>query len=291
MRRSPLLTGLVLLMLRAAAWTQSGIPVYFNHVTLTVPAATYETLGRDPFLSNELGALKTVSIETGHGQQTSLILFGEKTYIEFLAEDATHPAGHIEFTLSIADAKQLVAVRRQLKNKAALAHETRQFGGREIPWYDSLTGDWVPHSPFTFSVVAYDPEYLPTIYPNEPRGMKEVSRQQYLASQYQPGRLFHDVKRIAISARETDIRSMLALLQAFGYASIVSGDTDIARGPELEFVFMATKGNQPESIELDLGLNRAREGLVREKFEDGSELVVLSNLARWSFPAAIRDKK
>ncbi len=278
-----------------ALWTslsaQAPPPVYLNHVSLSVPANAFQTISTNSFLNDTFAGTGTRSITSSPGNETrtSLFLYGQKTYLDFTAFTDPSKEESLVIAFDVADRSQLPVLqsilKHKLKRKAEITTHTRRFGDHDIPWYDEIQLP-VRGTGVIISIVAYYPEYLKVMNPALSTAGAEVSRQDYLALDYKENRLLNNIKRIAIWSKPNAIDDFMDIFGVFGYDLREGDSSRIARGPEIRLDFIPlTDGHSVEKVQLEFGLNRAYEGVVREDFHEGGEFLSLSNLAHWSFSA------
>jgi hypothetical protein len=140
MRTSRLLVlvlGLALGALPATSFAEALPPVYFNHVTIFIPAAAYDALRQSSFLRNEFSGFQehTVQRDGGKWSYTGIFIFGQHTYLEFFKAGPDQPrygttiAGQVVFNMWIDDRAQLPRFKERLAAEQ-LAHPAHRHDSR-----------------------------------------------------------------------------------------------------------------------------------------------------------------
>ena len=262
-------------------------PVYFNHLSITVPEGTFKALAATPFLCGEFAGCeqRTTVVDGGMESYSGIYLYGEKTYIEFVLASGADAAGDIGLGMSVDDRAAMPELQdflqRQLKVPVKLEKRTRHVGAADVDWFDYLYADWLAGDELSLWVMAYYPDYFTAIHAES----TATTRENNLAQLYRHDLYLKNVKRLVLWNTQSRIDAVSGLLLSLGWDLYADGKVVTFRGAGMEIIFVPVKANEPSRLEIDFDLNRKYAGALEYRFPDDSELVFASHIARWTFPA------
>ena len=288
--RTPIFLGLALTALVVTLGGQLTVPpVFLNHVQMVLPSPVYAEIRRSPFLKNEFSALDehaSTAQRDGLGAYTytGIYLFGRHTYLECFetgtvsrpGESGPWQAGVVGFNLGIDDRSQLPLLRDRFAAEAgepARIDITRR-GTTNLPSYDSFS----LASQKTYNAPGIDVSAIVKAYYAD-----RITLDKQRDKIYAPDRLLKDVTAATVTVNEAELKNILELFRACGYAIRKEGEKQIASGPEVTFTLLPEKPNTPRILALDLSLNREKTGEQTYKFSANSELQFHGNSAKWTF--------
>lgn len=259
-------------------------PLFLNHVYWVVDRATYEALKAEPFL-RELAVVEERTTVRADASYTGLYLYGKRTYLEFLAEDAPagFAAGQSGLALGLERAGGTDALAVEL-HKAGFPSRvmpvTRAEGQQQVPWFHML-GLEMPAGPLSVFTLEYNTRFLLAWRTDLPPVPPSIARAAVLARYAQalgqdPSQaLLADVSGVHLALDEAQRARLTGALAARGYGAGAGADSPKSTfldGPGVRLHL--TVGEKPGGLtgcELTLAREVAREplqlGKVRLLFE------------------------
>ncbi|AIY42235.1 hypothetical protein LT85_3077 [Collimonas arenae] len=253
--------------------------VHLNHVIIYVDEPTRSAIAQSAFMKNEFAAFEAaaVAIEDGGGW-SGLYIDGEQTYVEIFgpsqASENGHTAGDASVCLGVGHAGGLKEACVLLGDITAPDLVKRQISSQEIPWfhYVDLDDAVVPGSLFTASIIEYDQHFLRNSRPGLIAGEEGITRKQYNAVRYQPGRYLKDIIEVTLALAADEAARFGRQLAALGYVEASEGETKTFSSQQLILRVMPRTALLQGVVALKLSLLRKKEGETIYRFGEGSVL-------------------
>jgi hypothetical protein len=258
-------------------------PVYFNHVTIFLPADAYAALLESQFLRNGFSAFTEQTVTTETRSYTGIYLRGKHTYLELFKASADlrpcgtvmRPVGQIVFNMWIDHVPLLPSFKDRLAKELGSGMQIDTVRAPDhAPRYDyvSRTGDQcasLPGGSVDTVVKGYYPDGR--------------TREKALEGRFLADRLLQDVTAFTVTVNDAERKQLLQEFRAYAYAIRSDGKKRVAVGPEVSFTLVPEMPKIPRSLIVDLSLSRETTSEQSYKFGDVSELRLQGNTARWVF--------
>ncbi len=287
MRTSRLLVlvlGLALGALPATSFPEALPPVYFNHVTIFIPAAAYDALRQSSFLQNEFSEFKeqTVQRDGGKWSYTGIYIFGQHTYLEFfkagpdLPRFGTTIAGEVVFNMWIDDRAQLPRFKERLaaEQHATLLIDTAR-GAKNQPTYDTVVSEGGPAGDFGPGMRV--DTHLKGYYPDG------ITREKRLEDVFLAQRQLHDITGFTLTVDEAERNRLIKQFRAYSYDLRADGAKQVVSGPGITFTLVAAKSHEPRTLTIDFSMNRTTTSEQTYKLDDGGEIRIQGSIGNWAF--------
>jgi hypothetical protein len=279
-----LILGLALGALPATSFAEALPPVYFNHVTIFIPAAAYDALRQSSFLRNEFSGFQehTVQRDGGKWSYTGIFIFGQHTYLEFFKAGADQPrygttiAGQVVFNMWIDDRAQLPRFKERLAAEqlaTLLIDTTRDEQNR--PTYDTvvskggLAGDFGPGMRVDTHLKGYYPD--------------GITREKRLEDVFLAQRQLNDITGFTLTVDEAERNRLIKQFRAYSYDLRADGGKQVVSGPGITFTLVAAKSHEPRTLTIDFSTNRATTSEQTYKLDDGGEIRIQGSTGKWAF--------
>ncbi len=287
MRTSRLLVlvlGLALGALPATSFAEGLPPVYFNHVTIFIPAAAYDALRQSSFLRNEFSEFQehTVQRDGGKWSYTGIYIFGQHTYFEFFkaGEDQPHfgttIAGQVVFNMWIDDRAQLPRFKDRLaaEQRATLLIDTTRDAQNQ-PTYDTVVSRGGPAGDFGPGM--HVDTHLKGYYPDG------ITREKRLEGRFLPQRQLHDITGFTLTVDESERNRLIKQFHAYSYNIRADGAKQVVSGPGIAFTLLAAKSHEPRTLTIDFSFNRKATSEETFNLDGGGEIRIQGGVGRWAF--------
>jgi Family of unknown function (DUF5829) len=287
MRTSGLLAlglGLALGAFPAASFAEALPPVYFNHVTIFIPAAAYDALRQSSFLRNEFSEFqeRTVQRDGGKWSYTGIYIFGQHTYLEFFKAGPDQPhfgttiAGEVVFNMWIDDRAQLPRFKERLsaeQNATLLIDTTRD--ARNQPAYDKIVSKSGPAGDFGPGMRV--DTLLKGYYPDG------ITREKRLEDVFLPQRQLHDITGFTLTVGEEERNRLIKQFRAYSYDLRADGAKQVVSGPGITFTLVAVKPHEPRTLTIDFSTSRPTTSQQTYNLDNGGEIRIEGGIGNWAF--------
>jgi len=177
-------------------------PVYLNHTYGMMSPATIDALQHDAYLSNEFVDVEVRTTVTPDRSWTGTYLNMRETYLEFFPVGTFgFPSGVFGLGLGVDDTGGIDALQTRWKtefgdDQVALAPQSHEVNGVQVPWFKSLSMSWSDSSNYA---AIWAMEYFPSPGSTTPR-----TRLQERAARYAPSKLARNVSAAVYGIETAD---------------------------------------------------------------------------------------
>ena len=138
-------------------------PIPLNHFLTVLDSATYRAIREDPFLRKEFAVTEERTTTRTDISYTGLYFYGHNTYFEFF-DEARQPLGKrgdSALAFGVDQAGTLEPIETRLASEFSVGPViTREFGGRQVPWFYMGVPKLFPESGFRIWIMEYHPRFL-----------------------------------------------------------------------------------------------------------------------------------
>ena len=271
------------------AWrAKQPVAVLLNHLYFVPDAETYRAIAASGFLTETFGVNEERTTVRQDLSYTGFYFYGENTYFEFLAPEASElfAAGSTGLAFGIerrGGTQQLSTDLNEAGLSAWAGPITRDFEQAQLPWFEMM-GIQNPHEGSTLSLFSleYDPGFLDLWHSGQPPARGGISRAAVLEryahsleqTELREQGLFRDVTRVDLALDEAERELFFTACRLFGYeieSSRSGGWT--CDGPQVTFAVEAAEGpGGVTGFEVELRRPVERDplelGQLRVRFDD-----------------------
>jgi hypothetical protein len=257
-------------------------PVYFNHVTIFIPAATYAELGQSAFLRNEFSGFQehTVERDGGKWSYTGIYIYGQHTYLEFFKAGQDQPRfgttvpGQVVFNMWIDDRAQLPRYKDRLATETGttLLIETAR-NAQNQPMYDGVVSEGGPASDFAPGMRV--DTHIKGYYPDG------ITREKRLAGKFLAERQLQDITGFTLMVDEQERTRLIRQFRAYSYQISVEGAKQVVYGPGIRFTLLRAKPGRQRTLAIDFSVNRQRKGKQKHRLDDSGEIRIQGGTGKW----------
>ncbi|MDN3576073.1 DUF5829 family protein [Chitinimonas viridis] len=255
--------------------------VTLNHLYLYLDQATRDAILASPFMRQEFAALTVSTAAMDDGRQwTGVYLTGEQTYIELFcpADEGQEAVGDAGIALA-TETEGDIELAKQVLAKAGLDYPIellqRELEGVKVPWFWNLSliaaAEREPE-PFCAWIMEVERDYLARSGLPAADAPTGISRREYNAQRFDPGRYLKDVTEITLALPADQAALFGQQLCLLGYAATAAEQGMAYQGPGMVLSVQLATGQRRGVIAIRLSLQREKQGETEYRFGSGSVL-------------------
>lgn len=255
--------------------------VTLNHLYLYLDQVTHDAIVASPFMRQEFAELTVSTAAMGDGRQwTGAYLTGEQTYIELFcpAEHGQEAVGDAGIALA-TEREGDIELARQVLAKAGLDYPVqllhRELEGVDVPWFWNLSliaAAAEEPEPFCAWIMEVERDYLARSGLPATGAAAGISRREYNALRFDPGRYLKDVTEITLALPVDQAALFGQQLCLLGYAPTAAEQGVAYHGPGIVLSVQEATGQRRGVIAIRLSLQREKQGETEYRFGPGSAL-------------------
>ena len=203
--------------LTAAPLQETSVPVYMNHAYTVVPPATYQAIRDSSWLNSEFASVQERTTVRPDLTYRGVYMLFERTYLELFEVGPAFPVELGALALSDETAGGMAWVTERMvsafgQENVATGTISRTVDGQPVPWFHFALPDGI----FSELFSTWNMEFV-----TRPGATSPPTRQESLATIYDPNKLARNVVAVAYALPAADGLNLHALLTALDW---IAGD-------------------------------------------------------------------